>query len=144
MVIEDPSRQYYPLQRGDTLYAQFKVFNTGSNALVIEDVQPSCGCVAIRGYKRVIAPADSSYINLEYHSAKNIGAVHQYVTIVANTKKEFTEIEFGTNVVPSADYVMDYEEFYYRYLAPASEKAVDGEAKLMYATPMRPERGLRE
>lgn len=110
---KDPERHYYPILRGSELTAAYQFWNRGDAPLIIYDVQASCGCLKIDYPKGSIGKDDFGYITVDFDSAKNIGYVEFYITIVANTENDiFTTIKFDTNVVTSAHYTQDYEEIY--------------------------------
>lgn len=128
MEIIDPERHYYPILRGSELTAAYKIFNRGAEPLIIYDVQASCGCIEIDYPKNSIGKDDFGFIVLDYDSAKNIGYVEFYVTIVANTEKDvFTTIKFDLNVVTSPHYTQDYEEIYLERRKEKLAGEVDGD-----------------
>ncbi len=128
MEIENPDRHYYPILRGSELTAEYKFYNRGNEPLIIYDVQASCGCIDIDYPSTSIGKDDFGYITLDYDSAKNIGYVEFYVTIVANTEKDiFTTIKFDLNVVTSPHYTQDYEEIYLQRRKEKLAGEVDGD-----------------
>ena len=113
MEIENPERHYYPILRGSEITAAYKFYNRGNAPLIIYDVQASCGCITIDFPSNSIGKDDFGFITLDYDSAKNIGYVEFYITILANTENDvFNTIKFDLNVVTSAHYTQDYEEIY--------------------------------
>jgi hypothetical protein len=128
MEIIQPVRHYYPILRGSELTATYKFYNRGNEPLIIYDVQASCGCIEVNFPSSSIGKDDFGFITLDYDSAKNIGYVEFYFTIVANTEKNiFTTIKFDLNVVTSADYTKDYEEIYLERRKQKLEDVVDGD-----------------
>ncbi|WP_439131620.1 DUF1573 domain-containing protein [Polaribacter sp.] len=128
MEIENPERHYYPLLRGSELTAAYKFYNRGNEPLIIYDVQASCGCIEIDYPSGSIGKDDFGFITLDYDSAKNIGYVEFYITIVANTEKDvFTTIKFDLNVVTSPHYTQDYEEIYLQRRKEKLGGEVDGD-----------------
>lgn len=128
MEIENPERHYYPILRGSQLTAQYKFYNRGNEPLIIYDVQASCGCIELDYPSTSIGKDDFGFIVLDYDSAKNIGYVEFYVTIVANTEKDiFTTLKFDLNVVTSPHYTQDYEEIYLERRKEKLAGEVDGD-----------------
>lgn len=128
MEIENPDRHYYPILRGSELSAEYKFYNRGNEPLIIYDVQASCGCIEIDYPSTSIGKDDFGFITLDYDSAKNIGYVEFYITIVANTEKDiFTTIKFDLNVVTSPHYTQDYEEIYLQRRKEKLAGEVDGD-----------------
>jgi hypothetical protein len=127
MEIEDPERHYYPILRGSEISTTYKFYNRGNEPLIIYDVQASCGCITIDYPSNSVGKDDFGFITLDYDSAKNIGYVEFFVTIVANTENDiFTTIKFDLNVVTSAHYTQDYEEIYLERRKDKLASEVDG------------------
>ena len=113
MEIFEPERHYYPILRGSEFTAAYKFYNRGNTPLIIYDVQASCGCIEVDFPSNSIGKDEFGFITVDYDSAKNIGHVEFYITIVANTEKNiFTTIKFDLTVVTSPHYTKDYEEIY--------------------------------
>lgn len=128
MEIINPERHYYPILRGSELTAAYKFYNRGNEPLIIYDVQASCGCIEVDFPETSIGKDDFGFITIDYDSAKNIGYVEFYVTIVANTEKDiFTTIKFDLNVVTSPHYTQDYEEIYLQRRKEKLGGEVDGD-----------------
>ena len=128
MEIIDPERHYYPILRGDEITAGYKIYNRGNEPLIIYDVQASCGCIDIEYPTGSIGKDDFGFIMVDYDSAKNIGYVEFYITILANTEKDvFTTIKFDLNVVTSPHYTQDYEEIYFERRKNSLAEQVDGD-----------------
>lgn len=128
MEIEFPERHYYPILRGSELSVAYKFYNRGNEPLIIYDVQASCGCIDVSFPETSIGKDDFGFITLDYDSAKNIGYVEFYVTILANTEKDFfSTIKFDLNVVTSPHYTQDYEEIYLERRKEKLGGEVDGD-----------------
>jgi hypothetical protein len=128
MEIEDPERHYYPILRGSELTTAYKFYNRGNKPLIIYDVQASCGCIEVEFPSSSIGKDDFGFITVDYDSAKNIGYVEFYITIVANTEKDvFNTIKFDLNVVTSPHYTKDYEEIYLQRRKEKLAGEVDGD-----------------
>ena len=120
--IKDPVRHYYPILRGQELVIIGKLTNTGSIPLVIEDVQPSCGCIVtdFKG-RMMIPPGQFMFVTIRYDSKKNVGKVEHAVRFWGNILPDgMAQLRFDVNVVPDASYHHDYEELYENSLS-ASE-----------------------
>lgn len=128
MEVEDPERHYYPILRDSELNIAYKFYNRGAEPLIIYEVQASCGCIKIDYPKGSIGQDDFGFITLSYDSAKNIGYVEFFITIVANTEKDvFTTVKFDLNVVTSPHYTKDYEEIYLQRRKEKLAGEVDGD-----------------
>ncbi|MFT4800920.1 MAG: hypothetical protein ACI93N_000685 [Flavobacteriaceae bacterium] len=126
--IFEPERHYYPILRGSELTTAYKFYNRGNNPLIIYDVQASCGCIDVDFPSNSIGKDDFGFITVDYDSAKNIGYVEFYITIVANTEKNiFNTIKFDLTVVTSPHYTKDYEEIYLDRRKATLKGEVDGD-----------------
>ncbi len=64
---------------------RFKVTNTGTQPLIIKNVEASCGCTTPRKPEGPIAPGESDYIDVVFHpSASQLNEIIKTVTITAN------------------------------------------------------------
>jgi len=70
---------------------KFLVRNDGKSTLVIRDVNPSCGCTAVKPEKLEIAPGDSTYINATFNPKKQNGAFNYTITIITNDPNNYRQ-----------------------------------------------------
>ena len=134
VAVKDSIRHYYPMVLTEKLYMKYDVTNTGSEPLVINDIQPSCGCVVTnKDLDRIILPGETMPLEFTYDSSKNVGFVKQIIRVYANVvpKGMFT-LEFDVNVVKPTNYSTDYEECRQQNLEKdimmGIKEAVDGTA----------------
>lgn len=76
----------------------FKFKNTGSNPLIIQNAQGSCGCTVPKYPKEPINPGGSGEIEVEYSPGKQEGNQSKTVTITANTEPNQTVLQIKANV----------------------------------------------
>lgn len=76
----------------------FKFKNTGSNPLIIQNAQGSCGCTVPKYPKEPINPGASGEIEVEYSPGKQEGNQSKTVTITANTEPVQTVLQIKANV----------------------------------------------
>lgn len=112
--ITDPVRHYYPVIQGEMLAVTYEIENVSGHPLFIREVQTSCGCLIPRDdLPLVILPKRTGKLRLFFDTIKNSGFVSHYVWCYGNfADSTWRELRFTTNVVPSADYVHDYEELF--------------------------------
>ena len=115
VIVVDPIRHYYPVIQGEMMGVTYEVENISGHPLFIQEVQTSCGCLVPRDeLPIVILPHKSGFVHLEFNTIKNTGYVHHYVYCYGNfADSSCIEMQFDTNVVPSADYNHDYEELWH-------------------------------
>ncbi|MBR1755722.1 MAG: DUF1573 domain-containing protein [Bacteroidaceae bacterium] len=115
VAVKDPVRHYYPVIQGETLGVTYELENTSDNPLFIREIQTTCGCVVPRDeLPIVVLPKKSGFVHLEFNTIKNNGYVCHWVYCYGNFKDSTcVELQFDTNVVPSADYIRDYEQLWH-------------------------------
>ncbi|MBQ6746091.1 MAG: DUF1573 domain-containing protein [Bacteroidaceae bacterium] len=114
VIVIDPVRHYYPIIQGETMTVEFELENISDNPLFIQEIQTSCGCIVPRSeLPLVILPHRNGYVSLDYNTIKNNGFVSHYAYCYGNFQDTTAILlQFDTNVVPSADYIRDYEELW--------------------------------
>jgi hypothetical protein len=78
----------------------FRFKNTGDKPLVIERVQPGCGCTVAETPKEPIAPGEEGVIKGAFDSNGRVGMQHKSIYVETNTKeKKNHELVFELEVV---------------------------------------------
>ena len=115
VIVTDPVRHYYPVIQGEMMGVTYEVENVSKHPLFIQEIQTSCGCLVPRDeLPIVVLPHKKGFVHLEFNTIKNTGYVHHYVYCYGNfADSSCIEMQFDTNVVPSADYNHDYEELWH-------------------------------
>ena len=73
------------ITEGQKVEVSFRFKNVGDKPLVIERVQPSCGCTVADPPKEAIAPGGEGVIKGVFDSNGRIGTQHKTMTVFANT-----------------------------------------------------------
>jgi len=95
----DSSKDFGKIQEGQKLEVAFRFRNTGEKPLVIERVQPSCGCTVAEQPKEPILPGGEGQIKASFNSEGRIGTNHKTLFINANMKESRTHsLEFVVQV----------------------------------------------
>lgn len=87
--------------QGDKVEHTFKFRNAGTEALVITNVQVTCGCTIPKGWGRdPIPPGEKGEITIGFNSAGKYGKQEKVVTIVSNAvNQDGSQIAFSANIV---------------------------------------------
>lgn len=72
--------------------------NIGNEALIIQKVKGSCGCVVLDYPRKPILPNEMGKINIVYNVLK-VGRISRTVTVTANTKKPITILKIKGRVL---------------------------------------------
>ncbi|MFM8241657.1 MAG: DUF1573 domain-containing protein [Crocinitomicaceae bacterium] len=77
----------------------FKVTNTGSQPLIIDDVSASCGCTTPKKPEKPIAPGQSDEIQVSFKpNVGQLGEQNKTVTVKANTNPDLVVLKIKANV----------------------------------------------
>jgi hypothetical protein len=80
----------------------FKISNEGKSTLHIRKTKASCGCTATRPKKKVLAPGESTTIDVTYSSGTSKGRIHKSVTVITNDpKKSKTVLSITADITPN-------------------------------------------
>jgi hypothetical protein len=96
----DSARDFGKMAEGQKLEVSFRFKNTGVHPLVIERVQPSCGCTIAEQPKAPVLPGEEGIIKATFDSEKHTGMNHKTLYVFANTKySQSHELHFSVEVV---------------------------------------------
>jgi hypothetical protein len=82
----DSAKNLGKINQGQKLQVSFRFKNSGKNPLVIQAVNPSCGCTVADFPKEPIAPGQESQITGSFDSNGRSGLQHKELTVIANTE----------------------------------------------------------
>jgi hypothetical protein len=82
----DSTKDFGKIQEGQKLEVSFRFKNTGNKPLVIEKVQPSCGCTVAEQSTEPIAPGAEGQVKASFNSEGRTGVNHKTLFVTANTK----------------------------------------------------------
>lgn len=101
IAFEKKSHDFGQIVQGDKVEQVFKFANTGTEPLIITNVQVTCGCTTPKGWPRdPIQPGGKGEITIAFNSAGKIGRQDKVVTIVSNAANaDEAKISFTTQVV---------------------------------------------
>ena len=88
------------INEGDKVEHTFKLTNTGTEPLVITNVQVTCGCTTPKGWPRdPIAPGKKGEIVVQFNSTGKIGRQNKVVTVVSNATGGNNQLTFTAVVL---------------------------------------------
>jgi hypothetical protein len=93
--------------QGETVSHVFKFVNTGSEPLIVLDVQTTCGCTAPQWPKTPIPPGETGEIVVKFNSTKKIGRQNKIITVYTNGIKPEEKLKIVTNVLLSGSQEKD-------------------------------------
>lgn len=88
------------ITQGEKVEHTFKFTNTGTEPLVITNVEVTCGCTTPKGWPRdPINPGGKGEITVQFDSAHKIGRQNKVATIISNATAGNSQITFSVNVL---------------------------------------------
>lgn len=91
------------VQQGSQVTHKFVFQNTGTEPLMVLQVQTTCGCTASDWPKKPIPPGESAEIVVNFNSAKKVGRQNKIITIYTNGKKAEEKLKIVANVLIPVD-----------------------------------------
>jgi hypothetical protein len=88
------------IKEGETVSWKFKFSNTGTEPLVLLNVQTTCGCTASEWPKTPIPPGDSAAITVRFNSANKTGRQNKIITVYTNGKRPEEKLKIIGNILP--------------------------------------------
>lgn len=83
-IFDKLSHDYGKINAGTTNTMSFSLTNKGNAPLVIRKVKASCGCTAPQPQKMLLAPGETTTIDVTYNSHGKEGKQNQTVTVITN------------------------------------------------------------
>ena len=95
--------------------ATFNFKNTGSNPLIINNIQASCGCTTPEWTRQPIPPGQDGFVKVAYNPANRPGAFNRTVQVLNNSDTPSITLRITGTVSPRERTV---EEIYPREIGP--------------------------
>ena len=96
----ETTKNFGKITEGEKVEVAFHFKNTGEKPLVIQRVQPSCGCTVAETPEKPIAPGEEGVIKGAFDSNGRTGMQHKSLSVQANTKgTQNHELVFEVEVV---------------------------------------------
>lgn len=103
ITFEKSTHDFGDIKQGDKVEEVFRFTNTGTEPLVITNVEVSCGCTVPKWPRDPIASGQKGEILVVFNSAGKSGAQNKVVTVVSNASNpEAALIKFKANVLVSS------------------------------------------
>ncbi|MEO5975840.1 MAG: DUF1573 domain-containing protein [Chryseolinea sp.] len=101
ITFEKKTHDFGDLAQGDKVEQVYKFTNTGTEPLIITNVQVTCGCTTPKGWPRdPIAAGGKGEIVIAFNSTGKIGRQNKVVTVVSNASNaDGATISFVANVL---------------------------------------------
>jgi hypothetical protein len=102
ITVEPESFDFGKALQNKTLTKEFSIRNFGTEDLVIENVETTCGCTAAIPETKVIKPGGSTALRVELQTRTANGKLERAVNIRSNDPRKVYSVKVLANVVPAA------------------------------------------
>jgi len=97
--LDSANKNFGKIAEGKKLDVAFRFKNTGDKPLIIQKVQPSCGCTVAEQPNEPVLPGNEGIIKASFNSEGRVGINHKTLYVTANTKlKQTHELHFEVEV----------------------------------------------
>ncbi len=102
---ERNNHDFGEIKEGEKVEHTFKFTNTGAEALVITNIQVTCGCTTPKGWPRDpvapgnVAPGKKAEIIVQFNSTGKIGRQNKVVTVISNSAGGNSQVTFTATVL---------------------------------------------
>ena len=86
---------------GEKVVHVYELLNTGKNDLVLQSVQPSCGCTTPKYDKKPIRPGKKGTIEVAFNTKGRTGKQRKNIMVVTNTEPPNTVLFLTGEVMPA-------------------------------------------
>jgi len=89
------------IYQGDKVEHTFVFENTGTEPLIITNVQTTCGCTVPKWPREPIPPGQEGKIVVRFDSAGKINKVNKVVKIISNAVTPLNQVTISANILPA-------------------------------------------
>jgi hypothetical protein len=100
ITFEKKTHDFGDIIQGDKVEETFQFTNTGTEPLIITNVQVTCGCTAPRWPRDPVMPGAKAEVTIAFNSAGKMGKQNKVITVVSNAANaDGAQITFTANVL---------------------------------------------
>lgn len=98
LLFEESEKNFGDITQGEKVKHVFVFENSGTEPVIITNVQTTCGCTAPKWTRDPVMPGQKGEITVEFNSAGKMGRQNKMITIISNAPT--THLKIVTNVLP--------------------------------------------
>jgi hypothetical protein len=95
---EETEFNFGDIAQGDVVEHTFKFKNTGTQPLVIDRVDVTCGCTTPAWSKEPIMPGKTGFVTAKFNSAGKLGQQKKAITVHSNDSEGAKYVYIVTNI----------------------------------------------
>lgn len=101
MAFKDMTHEFGTVPEGPDATCEFTFTNTGSEPIVIQKAQPSCGCTVPSFSNAPVPPGATGTINVAYHTKGKPNSFTKTITVVSNAGTKVLTIKGNVEKAPT-------------------------------------------
>lgn len=98
----DSVKNFGKIKEGEKIIISYRFKNIGNKPLIIEAVNPGCGCTVADKPEAPIAPGGESEIKAAFDSNGRPGATYKTIDVTCNTSQGRYTLVFEGEVIPKS------------------------------------------
>ena len=98
LTFEESEYNFGDISQGDVVEHTFKFKNTGTQPLVIERVDVTCGCTTPAWTKEPVMPGKTGIVTAKFNSAGKLGQQKKAITVHSNAADGAKYVYIVTNI----------------------------------------------
>ena len=103
ITFEEVSFDFGDIQQGDKVQHVFAFENTGTEPLILTNVQTTCGCTVPKWPREPIPPGQRAEIKVHFDSSGKMGKVNKVVKVISNAVTPISQVTITTNILPKTE-----------------------------------------
>jgi hypothetical protein len=112
LVLDSTDFDFGKIDPDATVSHRFKASNAGNGPLTISRLSPSCGCTSTLAGKNILAPGESTELEITFNSYGQSGSIRKSVTVFSDDPSEPTRtLTFEAEVKPYITVTPDHVLF---------------------------------
>ncbi len=97
---EKSEHDFGEINQGDKVHHTFRFINTGTEPLIITNVEVTCGCTVPKGWPRdPINPGYKGELEVLFNSSGKFGKQNKVVTVVSNAALGNSQVMFSATIL---------------------------------------------
>lgn len=100
ITFEETAHDFGDIYQDDKVEHVFAFENTGTEPLIITNVQTTCGCTAPEWPKEPVLPGQSAEIKVRFDSRGKYGRQNKVISVISNSVAQVNQVKITTNVLP--------------------------------------------
>lgn len=100
ITFEESEYNFGDIHQGEKVEHIFTFENTGTEPLILSNVNVTCGCTATDWPRTPVVPGDTAQLKVTFNSTGKMGSQTKVVTVISNAVNSQERIRMVGNILP--------------------------------------------